>query len=266
MLKRLLLTGAAGGVGQSIRPMLTQFAERVVLSDIGDVSDLGAHESFVRCDLADAQSVSRLMDGVDGIIHLGGVSVERSFDVILQANIIGQYNLYEAARQHGRPRIVFASSNHVVGYYRRDQFIDNTVYPRPDSLYGVSKVFGEGLASLYHDKFGQETLTLRIGSCFERAINPRMLATWMSYRDLASLCRRAFEVERLGHTIVYGVSANEKPWWDNRNADFLGWVPQDSTAGWRAEVEAATGPEDPTDPAVIFQGGAFTNLGHPDDA
>lgn len=266
MLKKLLLTGAAGGVGQSIRPLLSQLAERVVVSDLADVSDLGPKETFVRCNLADAQGVLRLLEGVDGVIHLGGVSVERSFDPILQGNIIGLYNLYEAARHQRKPRIVFASSNHVVGYYRQDQKIDNSVYPRPDSLYGVSKVFGEAVASMYYDKFGQETLTLRIGSCFERPLNPRMLATWLSYRDFVSLCERAFLAPRLAHTIVYGASANEKSWWDNSNADFLGWQPQDSSDKWRVEVEAAAGVQDPNDPMVIYQGGAFAGAGHPDDS
>lgn len=266
MLKKLLLTGAAGGVGQGIRPLLSQLAERVVLSDLGNVSDLGPKETFVRCNLADARGVLELLEGVDGIIHLGGVSVERSFDLVLQGNIIGLYNLYEAARHQGKPRIVFASSNHVVGYYRQDEKIDNAVYPRPDSLYGVSKVFGEAVASMYYDKFGQETLSLRIGSCFDRPLNPRMLSTWLSYRDFVSLCERAFLTPRLAHTIVYGASANEKPWWDNGNAAFLGWQPQDSSEKWRVEVEAATGAQDPTDPTVIYQGGAFAGAGHPDDS
>jgi uronate dehydrogenase len=265
MLKKLLLTGAAGGVGRSIRPLLPQLAENVVLSDISDIADVGPGETFVKCDLADAQGVSRMLEGVDGIIHLGGISVERPFDLILQGNIVGLYNLYEAARHNGQPRIVFASSNHVVGYYRRDEHIDASVYPRPDSLYGVSKVFGEAVASMYHDKFGQETLSVRIGSCFEKPANTRMLATWLSDRDFVALCGRAFAAPRLGHSIVYGASANDEQWWDNRKAAFLGWQPQDSSAKWRTEVESAAGRHDPNDPAVLYQGGAFTAAGHPDD-
>jgi uronate dehydrogenase len=264
MLKKLLLTGAAGGVGRSIRPLLSQLAETVVLSDLAEIGDLAATETFIQCDLADASGVSRLLDGVDGIIHLGGVSIERPFDLILQGNIVGLYNLYEAARHQGQPRIVFASSNHVVGYYRRDERLDDTVYPKPDSLYGVSKVFGEAVASLYHDKFGQETLSVRIGSCFEKPANPRMLATWLSFRDFVSLCGRAFATPRLAHTIVYGASANPEQWWDNGNAGFLGWTPQDSSAKWQVEVEGRDR-QDPNDPAVIYQGGAFTTAGHPAD-
>ncbi|MCQ1855396.1 NAD-dependent epimerase/dehydratase family protein [Neorhizobium galegae] len=266
MLKRLLLTGAAGGVGRAIRPMLKEIAEHVVLSDIGEIADAGANETFIRCDLADAAGVARLVEGVDGIIHLGGISLEKTFDLIVQGNIVGLYNIYEAAHHNGLPRIVFASSNHVVGYYRCDERLDNTVVPKPDSLYGASKVFGEAIASLYFEKFGQETLSVRIGLCFDKPANTRMLATWLSYRDFFSLCRRAFAAPRIAHTIVYGASANDEQWWDNRNAAFLGWKPEDTSAKWRVEVETAAGRQDPTDPAVIYQGGAFASAGHPDDA
>ncbi len=265
MLRKLLLTGAAGGVGRSIRPLLRDVAESVVLSDIAEIADVGTSESFVQCDLADAKAVSKMMEGIDGVIHLGGVSIERPFDLILQGNIVGLYNLYEAARRHGMPRIVFASSNHVVGYYRRDEFIDSNVPPKPDSLYGVSKVFGEAIASMYFNKFGQETLSVRIGSCFDKPANPRMLATWLSQRDFVALCGRAFAVPMLAHTVIYGASANDEQWWDNRHAAFLGWSPQDSSAQWRAEVESAAGKQDPTDPAVMYQGGAFASAGHPED-
>ncbi len=264
MLKRLLLTGAAGGLARGIRPLLSELAEEVVLSDLTEIDDPGANQSFVRCDLSDAAAVARLVEGVDGIIHLGGVSIEKPFDMILQANIVGLYNLYEAARHSGKPRIVFASSNHVVGYYRRDEFIDNSVAPKPDSLYGVSKVFGEAVASMYWQKFAQETLSMRIGSCFDKPLTRRMLATWLSYQDFVSLCGRAFSAPRLGHTVVYGASDNDEQWWDNGNASFLGWRPQDTSAKWRVEVEAAA-VDDPADPAVIYQGGAFTTAGHPDD-
>ncbi|MEO1694715.1 MAG: NAD(P)-dependent oxidoreductase, partial [Pseudomonadota bacterium] len=250
MLKRLLMTGAAGGVGTAIRPLLPAFAEHVVLSDIAEIDDCAAHETFKPCELSDEAAVADLVTGCDGIIHFGGISIEKPFDLILQGNIVGLYNLYEAARHNGKPRIIFASSNHAIGYYRRDQRLDNTVVPQPDSLYGVSKVFGENIASLYFNKFSQETLSVRIGSCFPEPKNPRMLATWMAVEDLADLCARAFAAPRLGHTIVYGASANDETWWDNSNAAFLGWTPQHTSAKWRAEVLAAAPPEDPTSPDV----------------
>lgn len=265
MLKKLLMTGAAGGVGTALRPLLKDLAATVVLSDVVAIDETADHESFIECDLADRAAVARLFDGVDGVIHLGGISVEKPFDLILQGNIVGVYNLFEAARHNGRPRIIFASSNHVIGFYRREERLDSTALPKPDSLYGVSKAFGENLASLYFDKFGQECLSIRIGSCFEKPKNPRMLATWLAAEDLADLCARAFAAPRLGNTIVYGASDNEEVWWDNRNAAFLGWKPRHSSGKWRAEVLGGAAPEKPDDPAVIYQGGAFAAQGHPED-
>ncbi|MES1955371.1 NAD-dependent epimerase/dehydratase family protein [Salinisphaera hydrothermalis] len=265
MLERLLLTGAAGGVGTALRPLVSRFANHVVLSDRQPISDTADHESSAACDLADRAAVADLVSGCDGIIHLGGVSVEKPFDQILDANIVGAYNLFEAARAHGQPRIVFASSNHVIGYYRRDQRLDAHALPRPDSLYGVSKAFGENLASLYFDKFGQECLSIRIGSCFEQPKNPRMLATWLAAEDLADLCARAFEAPRLGNAVVYGASDNDEIWWDNSAVTFLGWRPRHSSSRWRESVLANAEPEDPNDPAVIYQGGGFAAAGHPDD-
>ncbi|WP_110693760.1 NAD-dependent epimerase/dehydratase family protein [Salinicola halophyticus] len=267
MLNRLLVTGAAGGVGQAIRPYLSKLAHQVRLSDIEAINDAETHEEIVSCDLADASAVEELVSGCDGIVHLGGISVEKPWEGILQANIIGAYNLYEAARKQGKPRIVFASSNHTIGYYPRTTRIDTQVARRPDSLYGVSKCFGEDLASLYFDKFAIETLSVRIGSCFPKPKDTRMLATWLGVQDFVTLLERAFTAPKLGYTVIYGVSDNDEQWWDNRHAQFLGWAPQESSAPWRAEVEAeaAASPQDPNDPAVIYQGGKFVTLGHPDD-
>lgn len=263
MLEKLLVTGAAGGIGKALRPLLSDMAKSVLLSDIVAIDDLAAHERFKVCELSDAASVRSLVEGVDGIIHLGGISVEKPFELILNGNIIGAYNLFEAARQADRPRIIFASSNHAIGFYRRDQKIDNAVVPRPDTLYGVSKAFGESLASLYADKFGLECLSVRIGSCFPEPINPRMLATWLAVEDFADLCARAFAAPRLGHTIIYGMSANDEIWWDNSNAAFLGWHPKQSSAKWRRRVLKAAGREDPDSREVVFQGGGFVTLDHP---
>ncbi|MGQ7248363.1 NAD-dependent epimerase/dehydratase family protein [Halomonas sp. V046] len=265
MLDRMLVTGAAGGLGQALRPHLKRLARTVVLSDITDITDLAEHETFVTCELSDAEAVSALVDGCDGIVHLGGVSVEKSWDLILPANIVGAYNIYEAARRLGKPRIVFASSNHTIGFYPRTERLDSSVVRRPDSLYGLSKCFGEDLASLYHDKFGLETLSVRIGSCFPKPADTRMMATWMSIEDFVALLERAFITPKLGYTVVYGASNNSEQWWDNHRASFLGWVPKDSSEPWRSETEAKDGRLDPDDPAVVHQGGKFVAQGHPDD-
>jgi len=265
VLEKLLLTGAAGGLATLLRPHLSGIARQVVLSDIVDITDLAPHERFVACDVSDYDAVTGLFDGVDGVIHLGGVSIEKPWEMILKANIEGAYNIFEAARHNGQPRIIFASSNHAIGYYRREERLDSRSVPKPDTLYGLSKAFGENLASLYYDKFGQECLAVRIGSCFDKPKNPRMLATWMAVEDFADLVARTFAAPRLAYTIVYGASANDESWWDNRDAAFLGWTPKHTSAKWRAEVMDEAAPEAPTDPAVIYQGGAFVALGHPDD-
>lgn len=265
MLNRILVTGAAGGVGKAIRPYLDQLAEKVRLSDIAELGEAQPHEELVSCDLADAQAVHDLVEDCDGIIHLGGVSVERPWNDILQANIIGAYNLYEAARNLGKPRVVFASSNHTIGFYPRTTRIDTEVPRRPDSLYGLSKCFGEDLASLYYHKFDIETLSVRIGSCFPKPKDTRMMATWLSVEDFMRLMKRAFVAPKLGCTVVYGASANTESWWDNSQSGFLGWVPKDSSEVWREEIESRNEKPDINDPAVIFQGGKFTAAGHPDD-
>ncbi|WP_127902994.1 NAD-dependent epimerase/dehydratase family protein [Solirhodobacter olei] len=265
MLKKLLMTGAAGGVGRALRPYLSRMAERVVLSDIVEVGELAPHESFQACELSDRAGVEALAEGVDGIIHLGGISLERPWKQILGANIEGAYNLFDAARLSGKPRIVFASSNHVTGYYGREMRIGPQMPVRPDSLYGVSKAFGEALASLYFDKFELECLTVRIGWCFPKPKDMRTQAIYLAVEDLADLCERAFTAPRLGHTIVYGVSNNDECWWDNSSAAFLGWKPKHSSALWREEMLAAEPDWNPADPLVRFQGGGFAGSGHPDD-
>ncbi|MFC2969361.1 NAD-dependent epimerase/dehydratase family protein [Acidimangrovimonas pyrenivorans] len=256
-MKRLLITGAAGGLGRAMRDRLAPLAETLRLSDVAEIGPARANEEIVPCELGDDEAVLRLVEGCDGIVHFGGVSVERPFDQILNANIVGLYNLYEAARAHGLPRILFASSNHTIGFYPQDRRLAASDPVKPDSLYGVSKCFGEAIASMYHDKFGQETLIVRIGSCFERPKNRRMLSTWLSADDFARLIERMFAVPRLGCPIVWGASDNPSSWWDNSEAAFLGWRPQDSAETFREEVEAAEPAPDRDDPAARWQGGAF---------
>jgi len=205
--------------------------------------------------------VLALLEGVDAVIHLGGVSTEQPWEAILPANIVGTYNLYEAARRHGVRRVVFASSNHVTGFYRQDEVIPAGAPPRPDGLYGLSKAFGENLAQLYHDRHGIETVSLRIGSSFPAPINRRMLATFLSYDDLERLVLAALTAPVVRHTVICGVSANARLWWDNTPARHLGYVPQDSSAPWAAEIERTEPAADTGDPACIYQGGAFVRQG-----
>lgn len=260
MFDRLLLTGAAGGLGRALRGRLASLTRTLRLSDITEAPDPAPGTEWMKCDLADGAAVHELVRDVDAVVHLGAVSLEGPFEPILQANILGVFHLYEAARRHGVRRIVFASSNHVIGFYRQGERIDADVPPRPDGFYGVSKAFGEQLSRFYFDRYGIETVCLRIGSSFEAPKDRRMLVTCLSYDDLFELVRRALETPGVGHTIVYGASANRDSWWDNRKAARLGWVPRDSSEPFRAQVEGQP-PLPGDDPAVIFQGGAFVKAG-----
>ncbi len=258
---RLLLTGAAGGLGQELRRRLKANCAVLRLSDIQPFGDAGEAEEVVLADLADAAAVHEMVAGVDAIVHLGGVSVEAPFGPILQANIIGAFNLYEAARKHGVKRIVFASSNHVTGFYSQGETITADAPPRPDGLYGLSKAFGEDLARLYFDRWGIETACVRIGSSFAEPKDRRMLATWLSFADLHRLVTACLTTPVLGHTIVFGMSDNAVTWWDNRRARHVGYVPQDSSDVFRDAVYARTPEPDLADPAARYQGGAFVRAG-----
>jgi uronate dehydrogenase len=262
---RLVVTGAAGVIGTALRGRLGHLAEEIVLSDLADVATEGAEISRP-CDLTDLAALRALLRGGGDVLHFGGQSVEAPFERILNANLIGLYNLYEAARLEGVRRVLFASSNHAIGFHERETRLDASAPTRPDSLYGVSKVYGEAMARFYHDKFGVESLILRIGSCFPEPKDRRMLATWMSVEDMIRLIERMVRAPKLGCPIVYGASANAEQWWDNREAAYLGWTPQDSSERWRAAREAEQPDLDPDAPEVRFQGGAFCAMPHPDDA
>ncbi|MDM0058649.1 NAD-dependent epimerase/dehydratase family protein [Variovorax fucosicus] len=258
---RLLLTGAGGGLGKVLRERLQPSAEILRLSDIAPMAPAaGAHEEVVPCNLADKQAVDALVAGCDAIVHLGGVSVERPFEEILEANIRGVFNVYEAARRHGVKRIVFASSNHVIGFHKQTETLDASCQRRPDGYYGLSKSFGEDTAQFYYDRYGVETVSIRIGSSFPEPANRRMMHTWLSFRDLTTLIEKSLFTPDVKHTIVYGMSANKNVWWDNTQAAHLGFVPQDTSEVFRDKVEAQP-PVAPTDPNAVYQGGAFTAQG-----
>jgi uronate dehydrogenase len=258
---RLLLTGAAGGLGRELRRRLPAHCDLLRVSDVAALGAAAPHEEVAPADLSDADAVLALLDGVDAVVHMGGVSTEQPWEAILPANIVGAYNLYEAARRHGVRRVVFASSNHVTGFYRQDEVIPAGAPPRPDGLYGLSKAFGEDLAQLYFDRHGIETVSLRIGSSFPAPRDRRMLHTWMSFDDMERLVTAALTARDVGHSIICGMSANPQPWWDNTPAAHIGYAPQDSSAPYAAEIERNTPPGDPADPAVIYQGGAFVRQG-----
>ena len=237
--KRLLLTGAAGNLGRVLRPRMKHYCDVLRLSDLAPMDPAGAGEEVVQAPLEDLAAMQSLLQDVDAVLHFGGVSIEKPFDVVLPANIVGAYNVYEAARQRGVKRIVFASSNHVIGFYSQGETITPQALPRPDSYYGLSKAFGENLAQFYFDRYGLETVSLRIGSCWPEPTDRRMLASWLSYDDLERLLVAALSAPVVGHSVIYGVSDNRSTWWDNSAARHIGYRPEDSSEPWRAQLAAA---------------------------
>jgi len=146
LFERLLLTGAAGALGRALRPAMRGWARTLRVSDIAPLEREAEHEEVVTCDLGDEPAIRKLLEGVEAVVHMGGISTDAPFAPILNANIAGVYNLYESARIAGTRRIVFASSNHAIGFHPRSRRIDADDPQRPDSLYGVSKTFGESLS------------------------------------------------------------------------------------------------------------------------
>ncbi|KAB2875682.1 MAG: NAD(P)-dependent oxidoreductase [Bauldia sp.] len=255
-MKLILLTGAAGGVATMIRPLLGA-VYRLRLSDRLPVRALADGETEVPADLADLDQVRKAVAGVDGIIHLGGYSRETGWETIHRANIIGAYNLFEAARLAGVKRVVFASSNHAVGFYPRTETIGDSVTVRPDSRYGLSKAFGEGVAGLYAYKYGAEAMSIRIGHVADRPADRRRLAIWISPRDLVQLIRIGLEHPGIRHEIVYGMSDNKRAWWDNGSARRLGYEPQDRSENHAAEVLLSDTGISGNPRADLNQGGEF---------
>ena len=258
----LLLTGAAGTLGRVLAPALQAVAHSLRVSDLaGPLARAGLPPGVQSwpCDLADAGAVHRLLEGVDAVVHLGGISVEGPFEPILQANIRGLHNLYEAARRQAVRRIVIASSNHVTGCYPQSQTVAPQDPPRPDGNYGLSKLFGEGIASLYWDRYGIETVCLRIGTATPAPPDKRGLSTWISLPDLARLVTCALTAPGVGFLVAYGMSGNSRAFWDTSAAwARLGFVPQDNAEAYAPQVQHLLQPEGPM---RQLQGGLFMGVG-----
>jgi uronate dehydrogenase len=195
------------------------------------------------------------MADVDATVHLAGIPREDTFDRILQTNVVGTYNVFEAARRQGCARVVLASSLHVTGFYDAADRIGSEVPVRPDSFYGVSKACGENLGRLYADKHGQEVVCVRIGTLADQPTTPRHLSTWLSPRDAVELFYRCLVAPDVGFTVVYGASANQRGWWDPGPAERLGYRPVDNAEQWAAEINSAAA--DPTESGKGPQGGSY---------
>ena len=256
--KTVLLTGASGALGRQLARQLGEAGITLRLTDIKPFPDaLPARATFTAADLNDGVAILRLAEGCGTILHFGGVSVERPFEEVLGPNIRGLYHIYEAARREGA-RVLFASSNHAVGFHERTEQLDSDCAYRPDSYYGLSKVYGEMMGRLYWDKHGVESVSVRIGSSFPEPVDARMLATWLSYADLARLALRVIQTERTGCIVVWGASKNARmTWWGHDDRDVLGWQPQDSADSYTKQLEGVTSGNPVIERHV---GGAYTAI------
>ena len=255
----VLLTGASGALGRSLTKALAAEGWTLVLTDIAPFPDrLPPRARFVQADLNDGVTLLRLAEGCGLILHFGGVSTDQPFEAVLGPNLRGLYHVYEAARREGA-RVVFASSNHAIGYHERAEKLDADCALRPDSFYGLSKAYGELMGQLYWDKHGVESVSVRIGSSFPEPTNARMLATWLSYADLARLMVRVAKTERVGCAVIWGASANARTFWGRDARDTLGWAPQDSADGFAGQLGGAVS-DDPVEEK--YQGGGYAARGY----
>ena len=254
---RVLVTGGAGKIGTALRSHWRGRYGLLRLADIAAQEPTGAGEEICHLDMRDITSVEKSMEGMDCVVHLAGIPHEDTWDNILSVNIEGTYNAFEVARRQGVRRVVFASSNHVIGFHRREEVIDTDAQPRPDSRYGVSKVFGEALGSMYADKYGLSVACLRIGPFRtpDKPNAPRELMNWLSHADMAQLAGRCVEHPKYHFVVLYGVSNNTRNRWDNAKVGFIGYRPTDNAETFAGEFSTNAKPEDPI--AIQFHGGIY---------
>jgi uronate dehydrogenase len=240
--RRILVTGASGTLGRVIVPGLTQAGLRLLLNDLTHFPDeLPDGVEFVAADLTDQDALAAACpDDVTDIVHFGGINTELSSQAILNANILGTSNIFEVARMRGA-RVIFASSNHTVGFHLRGRTLSIDDPYRPDGYYGLSKAYAELLGRMFHDKHGVESVHLRIGSCLPEPLDTRHLATWLSYPDLLRLVIAALTVQNPGYAIVWGISCNTRRWWVGDDAERIGYYPQDDAQAYVDRVRAEEG-------------------------
>lgn len=258
MLKKIVLTGAAGSLGGLCRGPLAAMCEELVSSDLHDsIDNLAPNETYVKADLGVLSDVQSLIPGAEMVVHFGSIADEAPWEDILHSNILSAHHIWDTAYQNGVRRIVFASSIHAVGMHGKHDFIGVDAPHRPDTYYGLAKCFTEDLANLFWEKRGLETVSMRILSCTPTVGNSRAVGSWLSHGDLVQLVEKSIVAPTVGHTIVYGVSNNDRVTVDNAGATALGYRPKDNGEDYAADVFAKASPQDPQNPEDMCQGGPF---------
>lgn len=254
------ILGGSGRVGIALRKELSEKVDSIRVLDLNEPDTLASNEEFRKTDMLDQGDLCAAFDGLDGLVHLAGIPKEASLEQILSINVAGTTNVYEAARQTGLNRIVYGSSNHVVGCYPRSVKVSPSDPMRPDSLYGLSKSWGELTAGLYYDKYGIRTLIVRIGNSSKRPLIPRSLEVWLSPRDMCQLTMIGLLNDQVKATTVFGVSKGGGNWWDNSIATELGYSPQDTIVDFAAPE--ALQPDEDDAISKHFQGGRYAAADH----
>lgn len=257
-MKKLVLTGANGRLASYLREPLSKICDMLVSSDIvDDIGTLYLREHYQKADLGQFEEINALLKGADMVVHFGAICDEAPFDEIMHSNILGAYNIWEAARRNDVRRVVYASSIHAVGMYLSGANIGLDVPHRPDSYYGLSKCFAEDLARLYWEKCGVEAVCLRIFSCAE-VKTPRSLGTWLSYDDLVRLVMRAIDTPVVDFSLIYGISDNDRAPVDNTKARHLGYCPVDNAEKYAKKILENAKIADSQDLSARCIGGPFT--------
>jgi uronate dehydrogenase len=257
----VLVTGAAGRIGTWLRGGLPERGWAVRCLDVVPVTDVRPGEEHLVADVTDLAAMVDATQGASAVVHMAGISGESTWPAISHANIEGTYAALEAARRSGVPRVVLASSNHATGYTPRPDgglLREVDAPPRPDTYYGVAKVTMEALGSLYADRYGMDVVCLRIGSAFAEPTSTRQLATWLSPADTVSLVDAALKAPSPGFSVVWGVSANTRRWWDLTAARALGYEPADDAEVYAEALIEVHGEPDLSDPVHARVGGEYT--------
>jgi uronate dehydrogenase len=250
----VVITGAAGRIGSMVRAGLRGQAQRLVLLDRVGLAAQSPAEEVRQVDLRDAEAVAAALAGANAVVHLGGVPDEAPLPDLLEGNVLATHHVLEGARRHGVRRVVLASSNRLTGFYPTTTTVTPEMPPRPDGLYGVSKVAVEALGRLYADKFGLSVVCLRIGSFEDTPGERRHLATWLSPRDCLGFIHAALTAPDIDFTTVYAVSANKRRFWDIEAGSPLGYTPVDDAEAFATRI---TPDGDPAQHQL--QGGTYTS-------
>lgn len=259
-MKKIVLTGAAGNLGKLLRAPLAAMCDELVSTDIVEnIGELGGNERFVQADLADMAQIGPLLEGADMVVHFGAIVDELPFEQMWGPNFVGSYNIWQAGKEHGVRRIVYASSIHAMGMYPKTVSITPDMPHRPDTYYGLAKCFTEDLGRMYWEKEGLESVHIRILSATSRPGNARALGSWLSPDDLVQVVTRAIDTPVVGFTVIYGVSDNDRSPVDNSKSSHLGYRPKDNGEDFAAEILAETGPADLNDLGLTCHGGPFAS-------